>query len=232
MKSRFVKTLVAIAMAVTVMLLCMPMSLAAETSGKCGDDATWSYNAQTGELKIEGTGVVTWTEDWAQFDESLETPASATLKSLVISDGITDISALTWQGYFSLEKVTVPGTVTAEIAHAFVNQTSVEEIIFNGTKQQWDNIMPEDSLMLSEGIKVTCTDGTVEIASEFDGTDTESQSDTEVKTTKKASGNTTADGAKEAQGINGRTIIIIAAVAAGVVVITVVIAVIVIKKKK
>ena len=169
MKSKAIKAIVAVIMAVTVAILCMPMSFAAElvTSGKCGESATWSFNEKTGELRIEGTGVVSFDKTWDQFGEANATPAIATLKTIVIADGITDISALSFQGCFSLTKITVPATVTGGLSSAFVNNTDVSEIVFNGTKAQWNSIAP-DYLLGYEGtedplheLKISCKDGTI-----------------------------------------------------------------------
>ncbi len=238
MKSRLVKTIAAVALALTLIVMCMPMSLAAQTSGKCGDNATWSYNAQTCELKIEGTGAVEWADEWNQFDESLETPATAKLKTLVIADGITDISALSWQGYYSLEKVTVPATVTAEIAESFINQTDVSEVVFNGTKAQWDSIAP-DYLLGYEGtedplheLKISCTDGTIvvlENTTVSTGANVDSEADTENKDTNANSANNNNSADNDDSG-NSNTIIIVIA-AAVIVLIVAVVAVVLVKKK-
>lgn len=218
MKSRIVKSIVAVALAFVVVVMCMPMSLAAQTSGKCGDNATWSYDEQTCELKIEGTGTVKRAEEWNQFDESLETPAVATIKSLVIGDGITDISALSWQGCYSLETVTIPATVTAEISRAFVNQTGVTEIVFKGTEQQWNSIVPKEPLMLLNDIKVTCTDGAIEVTTEV----VEAQSDVDESIIIET------EVTEETKGLDTKMIIIIVAA----VILIAVVAVVIVKKKK
>lgn len=229
MKSRLVKTIAAVALALTLIVMCMPMALAAQTSGKCGDNATWSYNAQTCELKIEGTGAVEWADEWSQFDEASETPATAKLKTLVIADGITDISNLSWQGYYSLEKVTVPATVTAEIGPVFINQTGVSEIVFNGTKAQWNSIAP-NYFMGYEGwekpgqdLKVTCTDGTIVIIEKTADNTNKSENN---------SVETTTDNEDTSVSNNNNTVLIIAIVAAAVVIIIAIVAVVLVKKKK
>ena len=235
MKSKAIKAIVAVIMAVTVAILCMPMSFAAElvTSGTCGESATWSFNEKTGELRIEGTGVVSFDKTWDQFDESNATPAIATLKSIVIADGITDISALSFQGCFSLTKITVPATVTGGLSSAFVNQTDVSEIVFNGTKAQWNSIAP-DYLLGYEGtedplheLKISCKDGTIVVIEP--GAKNEPTNNT-------ASGETTTKAAneekKENKNDNNTMTIIIIAVAAVVIVAIIAIVIVALKKKK
>lgn len=246
MKSRLVKTIAAVALALTLIVMCMPMALAAQTSGKCGDNATWSYNAQTCELKIEGTGAVEWADEWSQFDEASETPATAKLKTLVIADGITDISALRWQGYYSLEKVTVPATVTAKIAEAFINQTDVSEVVFNGTKAQWNSIAP-DYLLGYEGtedpiheLKISCTDGKIVVIENTtvspSATNVDNEADTEKKDTNTDSANSNSsvnnnNSADNEDSGNSSTIIIVAIAAAVIVLIIAIVAVVLVKKK-
>ena len=171
MKSKAIKAIVAVIMAVTVAILCMPMSFAAElvTSGKCGESATWSFNEKTGELKIEGTGVVECPSIWEeQFEEVEETPAMATLKSVVITDGITDISTVSFQGCFSLTQITVPATVTENISDTLVNQTGVKEILFKGTAAQWNVLVANVSLMGAENVKITCSDKVIDPTAKAD----------------------------------------------------------------
>lgn len=237
MKSKAIKAIVAVIMAVTVAILCMPMSFAEElvTSGKCGETATWSFNEATGELRIEGTGVASQDATWEkQFDESVvDTPAMATLKSVVIADGITDISGVSFQGCFSLTKITVPATITETLGHAFVNQTDVSEIVFNGTKAQWNSIAP-DYLLGYEGtenplheLKISCKDGTIVVIEP--GAKNEPTNNT-------ASGETTTKAAneekKENKNDDNTMTIVIIAVAAVVIVAIIAIVIVSLKKKK
>ena len=54
-------------------VITVPINLFAQESGKCGDDATWSYNASTKTLRIDGSGSVYFSiEDWALPSSVLE----------------------------------------------------------------------------------------------------------------------------------------------------------------
>ena len=62
--------------------LILPASLN-EPYGSCGDNAQWSFNADTGEVRIDGTGAVT-SRPWCKYADSI--------KSIVIGNGITQIT--------------------------------------------------------------------------------------------------------------------------------------------
>ena len=71
-------------------------------TGKCGDNATYSYDGKTGTLVIEGTGKMYDYKDWVEMSKYLEGKKYSkeyelqpepfrTAEHIVISDGITYI---------------------------------------------------------------------------------------------------------------------------------------------
>lgn len=82
-----------------------------KTSGKCGDNAYWTFEPDTGKLVISGTGDM-WDESlgFATYYGSpyFDTP----LKSVVIEDGITSIGKGNFYYCVYLRDVTIPDSVT------------------------------------------------------------------------------------------------------------------------
>ena len=91
-------------LALCLLLACFPVTgFAAEKSGKCGADLTWTLDTSTGELTISGTGDM----DRAPFKE-----ISSSIKSVVIEDGVTSIYAKAFMGCYYLTEVTIADSVS------------------------------------------------------------------------------------------------------------------------
>lgn len=89
-----------------VLLAVVGMSASAQTSGSCGDNATWEYDS--GTLTISGTGTITTCENptvypWWTYH--------ASITSLVIGEGITNIPDWAFAMYESLASVSLPSTL-------------------------------------------------------------------------------------------------------------------------
>lgn len=147
----------------TILLLCMfavPV-LAAEQSGSCGANLTYSFS--DGTLIISGSGQMDNTVydetnyksyDWV--DEGFD------IKSLVLESGVTSIGAFAFEGFSNLTgSVNIPDSVTSIGTGAFrftgltsvyipVSVTKIEmgaffecpltDVFYDGTKAQWDSI--------------------------------------------------------------------------------------------
>ena len=108
----------------TSLMAVVCMSVNAQTSGSCGDNATWSYEGTT--LTISGTGAM------ADYTYG-ETPWSAyavTMTSLVIEEGITSIGNNAFAGFEKLNSITYP-------ASGF---TSIGDYAFSGAKVKQPNL--------------------------------------------------------------------------------------------
>ena len=126
MKKRILSLLLAL-----VMLLGMlpTVALAAEdetTSGECGDNAAWSYDADTKTLTIIGTGAMDDFEDedsmpWAgkSYTESIT--------NIVVNEGVTSIGDYAF-AYLPVETVTLADSVQkiGEDAFALTNITNTD----------------------------------------------------------------------------------------------------------
>ena len=105
--------------AITAMT-CMSVN-AQETSGSCGDNATWEYDS--GTLTISGTGeITTYSTDmptaypWWTYNSSIT--------SLVIGEGITNIPDWAFAMYGHLASVTLPSTLRS------IGNSALEECAF------------------------------------------------------------------------------------------------------
>lgn len=95
------KNLFAVSLCVMAAMLYMTaVSVWADDSGSCGDDATWVLS-DDGVLTISGSGEISY-GDWGR----------ESVKEVVIGDGITHIEYAAFEDHSSLTKVTFPNSLT------------------------------------------------------------------------------------------------------------------------
>ena len=94
------------------------------TTGKCGDNVTYSFDISTGVLTISGTGEMT--DYYYQTDSPFYDNAS--IKSVVIESGVTSIGICAFRCCTSLTSVTIPDSVTSIGYSAFNSCTSLTSI--------------------------------------------------------------------------------------------------------
>lgn len=98
--------------------------------GSCGEEATWSFDAETGTLTISGNGPMKdydWATEGAPWDAHREK-----IQNIVIEDGITLISEYVFSDLQSLTAVTIPASVTAVADHAFFDCNALRTVTFAG----------------------------------------------------------------------------------------------------
>ncbi len=98
------------------------LETALESSGACGENASYTFNADTGKLVISGTGNVD--TDIFQSNEQI--------KSVVMENGITGLRKLIFQGCKNINTITMADSVTEVGAGAFSFCTSLENINLSG----------------------------------------------------------------------------------------------------
>ena len=113
--------------------VCFSMN-AQETSGSCGENATWTYESTT--LTVSGTGEM---YDYA-YGETPWNAYAETMTSLVIEDGITSIGNNAFAGFEKLNSVQYP-------ASGF---TSIGDYAFSGAKVKYPNL-PNTLTHLGDG---------------------------------------------------------------------------------
>ncbi len=108
MKKRMLPLLLALCMVFTL----LPGSVFAAdvvASGSCGDDATWTLDSD-GVLTVSGTGIMS---------EPTGLPSSPTVRSAIISEGITGIGNSAFASYSSMVSVSLPDSLTSIGENAF-----------------------------------------------------------------------------------------------------------------
>ena len=143
------------------------------TTGKCGENVTYSFDESTGVLTISGTGDMNqWPEDDSPWY------ADARIKTLIIDEGVTSIGDRAFQNCSNLSNIQFPNSLTLINGDAFLNCTSLasvtigngvtsidyfpfsdcsnlNEINYNGTISQWKSIQGYSYVSKP----VICTDG-------------------------------------------------------------------------
>ena len=97
----------------------------ADTTGSCGDNATWFFDNNTGTLTISGTGnmydyEISYYVPWHSFKENI--------KKVVINDGVTSIGINAFDGCESLTDIIIPNSVISIGSSAFYNCISLTSI--------------------------------------------------------------------------------------------------------
>ena len=103
-------------------------------SGTCGDNLTWTLS--NGTLTISGTGAM---EDYYYGSSSAPWyDYHSSIRSVIISDGVTSIGSSAFYGCSSLTSVTIPNSVTSIGGSAFAYCSSLTSVtIPNGVTSIW-----------------------------------------------------------------------------------------------
>ena len=116
-----------VALVAALVVLALPAD-AAQTSGTCGENATWAFDAATGTLTVSGEGAL---HDYP-YSSAIEylspwTPFAADIKHLIIEEGIVVLGEHTFSNLPNLTSVSLPDTLTIIKAGAFFNNSSLKE---------------------------------------------------------------------------------------------------------
>lgn len=96
-------------------------------SGNCGNNAGWTLDILSGELRISGSGKI---YDY-DTSESEYKQYSSKIKSITIEEGITAVGKYAFYDFDKVTKVTLPDSLTTINTYAFVN-TAITEIELPG----------------------------------------------------------------------------------------------------
>ena len=112
-------------MGIVVMLLFLVLygCAAAETSGSCGENLTWFYDADSATMTISGTGKMT---SYGIYGSAMYMPCS--MKKLVVKPGVTSIGSNAFKRCDQLESVILPDGLTVIDGYAFQDCRSLKSI--------------------------------------------------------------------------------------------------------
>jgi hypothetical protein len=127
MKKRILSLLLTLCMVLTLLPAIGTAALAADTTGKCGDNVTWSLSG--GALTISGTGEMTADADhtygFAAYKDAIT--------SVIVSDGVTSIGDNAFYAFPNLTSVTAAATVKEVGLLAFAGCSKLTSVQFKGT---------------------------------------------------------------------------------------------------
>ena len=127
------KKLLTLFLAICMICTLLPFSALADnaTSGKCGDNVTWSF--ENGTLTISGKGVMN------DYDDATCTPWHSNIDDIinvVIKSGVRSIGDYAFSNCTNLTSITTPDSVTSIGECAFMNCTSLTSITISANVER------------------------------------------------------------------------------------------------
>ena len=122
-------------------------------SGTCGDNLTWTFDANTFTLTFSGIGKM---EGFSDNDGSLFSKPNRfdgwrpwenyeyEVKKIVVSDGITSIGSNAFAMFVNLESVVIPRSVAQIGSYSFGYCINLTDVYYSGTENDWNNIIKGD----------------------------------------------------------------------------------------
>ena len=121
-------------------------------SGTCGDNLTWTFDANTFTLTFFGTGDM---KGFSGNDTMLSEPNlfngkrpwedyEFAVKHVVISDGITSIGKNAFAMFINLESIEIPDSVTKIGFYSFGYCINLTDVYYSGSQDEWNSIKMGD----------------------------------------------------------------------------------------
>lgn len=123
--------------------VCTRCGMKPSGSGTCGENATWKL--EDGTLTISGTGNM---EDIDRADAQPWRDVRDAVISVVIEDGITNISSFAFKYFSSLKSITISGTVTSIGDYVFDDCPKLESITVD---ESGETYCSENGVMFNKG---------------------------------------------------------------------------------
>ena len=125
-------------------------------SGVCGENLTWTFDADTATLTISGTGEMT---EYGYDSDFPWHSYAKDIKKVIISDGVTSISSYAFEGFTGLTSVEIADSVTTIGEYSFAFCDSLKSITLPDSvtligKGVFSDCMNLSSVKLSKGLTV------------------------------------------------------------------------------
>ena len=102
-------------------------------SGKCGENLTWSYDAATATMTIDGSGdmynYLYSTENKNIIADISQKDDNISVHTVIIGDSVTRIGEFAFYDFTDLENVIIGSSVTVIDRFAFSNCTSLKDVV-------------------------------------------------------------------------------------------------------
>jgi hypothetical protein len=125
-------------------------------SGVCGENLTWTFDADTATLTISGTGEMT---EYGYDSDFPWHSYAKDIKKVIISDGVTSISSYAFEGFTGLTSVEIADSVTTIGEYSFAFCDSLKSITLPDSvtligDDVFRSCMNLSSVKLSKGLTV------------------------------------------------------------------------------
>ena len=112
---------------ITICVLLISTFLHAEVvSGTCGKNLTWTFNKETGLLKIEGSGEMYGFDEY--FPEALWFSYRDNILTVELPEGLTNIGSYAFYKCSGLTSISIPNSVTSIDEYAFYSCSGLTSI--------------------------------------------------------------------------------------------------------
>ncbi|MDE5670834.1 MAG: leucine-rich repeat domain-containing protein [Eubacterium sp.] len=121
-------------------------------SGKITDNSTYSFDKNSGELTIDGYGMI-WTGRVLSEDLYSQSVKTEDIKKLIIKGGITifdlDIVFSSYDENIRISEITLPKSIK-KISGSFKTCELLKTIHYGGTKDDWNKVIGSDDKVFSK----------------------------------------------------------------------------------
>ncbi len=124
MKTKIISALLILTIMFSAITLFASATEVTVTSGECGENLVWNFNAETGTLSVVGNGDM---YDYASVRRPWES-LTRNIHSVVFSDGVTSIGSCAFISCSNLSNLIIGNNVKTIGDHAFAYNTSLTEI--------------------------------------------------------------------------------------------------------
>lgn len=108
----------------------------ASISGIGGENVIWEYDASSKTLTVSGTGDMKNYNQFQSFDGNYNK-----IETIIITDGVTSIGSYFFGICESATSISIPESVIEINNNAFENCSSLKNVYFEGTRDEWNEII-------------------------------------------------------------------------------------------